>query len=411
MKAAGADYKVEPDITPQILPDVRPGTGRGSACQVQCEAEVSRRKMLKAGLAAAAVGAIGKPGNTLAQNRSQGAPRPADSTVTGSVRTVDIHAHYYPQSYFDVIAEEGHRFGGDYHMTPQGPYISTPNAGGRGQLAPKFTDLKLRIADMDAQGIAVQAVSLTAPMVYWGAADFNHKLARAWNDGASAAHQAYPARIVALAILPMLDPDRAIDELARASKLPGIRGVYMGTNINNKDLDDPLFEPIWTRIEQSGLPVFLHPLQTVGGERLEKYYLSNLVGNPVDGTIAACHLIFGGVLDRHPKLQICLPHAGGVLPILIGRIDHGWQVRPETKSLPHAPSMYLQRFTYDTISHSKPIMEFVISQVGAERIMIGSDYCFDMGYERPVQMVEELNLNRAQRNMVLGGTAARILKI
>jgi aminocarboxymuconate-semialdehyde decarboxylase len=131
----------------------------------------------------------------------------------------------------------------------------------------------------------------------------------------------------------------------------------------------------------------------------------------VDGTIAACHLIFGGVLDRHPKLQICLPHAGGALPILIGRIDHGWEVRPETKSLPQAPSTYLERFTYDTISHSRAVMEFVIGQVGAERIMIGSDYCFDMGYDRPVRVVEELHLSRAQRNMILGGTAARILKI
>jgi aminocarboxymuconate-semialdehyde decarboxylase len=367
--------------------------------------------MLKAGLAAAAVSAMGKPGDALSQNRDPGRQKATHSTTPAGIRTIDIHAHYYPQSYFDVIAEQGQRFGGVYRMTSQGPYISTPNAGGRGQLAPKFTDLKLRIADMDAQGIAVQAVSLTAPMVYWGDADFNHTLARAWNDGASAAHESYPARVVALAILPMLDPDRAIDELNRASKLPGIRGVYMGTNINNKDLDDPLFEPIWTHIEQSGLPVFLHPLQTVGGERLEKYYLSNLLGNPVDGTIAACHLIFGGVLDRYPKLQICLPHAGGALPILIGRIDHGWEVRPETKSLPQAPSTYLERFTYDTISHSRAVMEFVISQVGAEHIMIGSDYCFDMGYDRPVRVVEELNLSRAQRNMILGGTAARILKI
>jgi aminocarboxymuconate-semialdehyde decarboxylase len=214
-------------------------------------------------------------------------------------------------------------------------------------------------------------------------------------------------------ILPMLYPDHAIDELNRASNLPGMRGIYMGTNINNRDLDDPLFEPIFAKIEQANLPVFLHPLQTVGGERLKPFYLSNLLGNPFDAAIAACHLIFGGVLDRHPKLQFCLPHGGGALPMLIGRVDHGAQVREEIKSLhlPQPPSSYMQRFTYDSIVHSKPVMEFLIREVGAERIMLGSDYCFDMGYERPVQFLEQIKLSNAQRNMILGGNAARILNI
>ncbi|MGZ5805219.1 MAG: amidohydrolase family protein, partial [Xanthobacteraceae bacterium] len=206
-------------------------------------------------------------------------------------------------------------------------------------------------------------------------------------------------------------PDRAIDELNRVSKMPGLRGIYMGTNIDNRDLDDPLFEPIFARIEALDLPVFLHPQQTIGGKRLGVFYLNNFLGNPFDSAIAACHLIFGGVLDRHPKLQINLPHAGGALPGLIGRIDHGWKMRPETKHLANAPSTYLRRFTYDTISHSLPIMEFIISMVGADRVMIGSDYCFDMGYERPRQMVDDLRLSSADRALIMGGTAAKLLKI
>jgi aminocarboxymuconate-semialdehyde decarboxylase len=216
---------------------------------------------------------------------------------------------------------------------------------------------------------------------------------------------------VVLATLPMLDPDRAVDEINRVSKLAGVRGVYMGTNVNGRDLDDPLFAPIFARIEALDLPIFLHPLQTIGGQRLGAYYLNNLLGNPYDTAIAASRLIFGGVLDRHPRLQVSLPHSGGALPILIGRIDHGWKMRKETKHLANAPSSYLRRFTYDTIAHSKPIMEFVISLVGADRIMIGSDYCFDMGYERPVQVVEELGLSGEQKQMILGGTAAKILKL
>jgi aminocarboxymuconate-semialdehyde decarboxylase len=187
----------------------------------------------------------------------------------------------------------------------------------------------------------------------------------------------------------------------------------MGTNINQRDLDDPLFEPIFARIEALDLPIFLHPLQVVGGQRTAPYYLSNILSFPFDTAIAACHLIFGGVLDRHPKLQFSLPHGGGVLLMLIGRIDHAAAVRPEIEklNLPQPPSKYLHRFTYDTIVHSKSVMEFVISEVGADRIMIGSDYCFDMGYERPLHFLDQVNITSAQRKMILGDNAARMLKL
>jgi aminocarboxymuconate-semialdehyde decarboxylase len=370
---------------------------------------LSRRRVLQAGLAAAMSGAM--PGVDDALAKSQAQAEGQGMHVAG-VRAVDIHSHYFPETYLNVFNEDGKRLNAEYRMTDQGFFYKAPNAPNvAGPLPTKFMDLKQRIAEMDQQSVAVQAVSLTAPMVYWGDAELDHKLATAWNDAATAAHQAYPTRLVAFCTLPMLYPDRAIDELNRASKLPGIRGVYMGTNINNKDLSDPLFEPIWARIEELDLPVFLHPLQTVGGERLRKYFFSNLLGNPVDTAIAACHLIFGGVLDRHPKLRIGLPHGGGALLILMGRVDHGWQVRPEAKQLPKAPSSYLDRFFYDTIVHSKSVMEFVIREVGAERIMVGSDYCFEMGYERPIQFLEQINLTSEQRKMILGGTAAKLLKL
>ncbi len=375
-----------------------------------CGKPVSRRRVLQAGLAVAAAGALHGADGAFAGSQAEGAESHGMSAA--GVRPVDIHCHYFPEAYLNIFNEDGKRFNAEYRMTDQGFFYKTPNnATAAGPMATKFVDLKQRIADMDAQGVAVQAVSLTAPMVYWGDAELDHKLATAWNDAGSAAHQAYPTRLVAFCTLPMLYPDRAIEELNRASKLPGVRGVYMGTNINNKDLSDPLFEPIWTRIEELDLPVFLHPLQTVGGDRLRKYYLANLLGNPIDSAIAACHLIFSGVLDRHPKLRITLPHGGGALLMLMGRVDHGWQVRPEIKQLPKAPSAYLDRFFLDTIVHSKQIMEFVISTVGAERVMIGSDYCFDMGYERPVQFLEQINLSSEQRKMILGGTAAKLLKL
>jgi aminocarboxymuconate-semialdehyde decarboxylase len=362
---------------------------------------MSRRQLLQAGLATAAAVAVGSPGEATAQEQA---------ARTTPARVIDIHAHYFPEAYLDLVASDGKRFDAAYYTTDKGWFIKTP-AGGNGPLPAKFIDLKARIADMDQQGVGLQAISLTAPMLYWADAELSAKLAIAWNDAATTAHQAYPTRLVAFLTLPMLYPDRALSVLERARKLPGMRGVYLGTNIAGRDLDDPLFEPALARIEALDLPIFLHPVETIGGDRLRPFFLSNLIGNPVDTAIAACHLIFGGVLDRHPKLQICLPHAGGVLPILVGRIDQGWKVRDELGHLPHAPSTYLQRFAYDTITHSKPAMEFVIKQVGAERVMVGSDYCFTMGYDRPVQFLDQVDLASTQRHMILAGNAERLLKL
>jgi aminocarboxymuconate-semialdehyde decarboxylase len=334
--------------------------------------------------------------------KRRGAPAPG--------QVIDIHAHYFPLPYLELLAAEGAKYGADFRRTEDGFFIT---GAGRplGPLPLKLIDLAARVAEMDAQGVDLQALSLTSPMVYWAEPELSLRLARAFNDAASDAHRRYPDRFVGLIALPMLDTDRALAELERAAALPGMRGVYLGTNIEDRDLSDPLFTEVFARIEALGLPIFLHPLKVVGGKRLQPFHLGNLLGNPFDTAIAAAHLIFGGVLDRFPTLEINLPHAGGALPILIGRFDHGKQVRPELRALPRAPSEYLRRFTYDTIGHSTDIMRFVLSLVGADRVMLGSDYCFDMGLERPVEIVQALGLDNAASKQILGGTAARLLRL
>ena len=324
--------------------------------------------------------------------------------------SIDIHAHFFPEAYLGLIAAEGAPFGVTCDLgDPRGAVISGNGRDGN-FLEKRFIDIDARLASMDEQGIDVHALSLTAPMVYWAGDDLSLRLSQAFNDGCAAANEAHPDRLVGLAMLPMLAPALAIEELERAAKLPGIRGVYMATKIGDRELSDPMFLPIFKRIEALGLPVFLHPVAVLEGARLAKFYLRNLIGNPTESAVAASHLIFGEVLDNCPDLVVCLPHGGGSFPYLVGRIQHGWGVRPECQHLIKGPIDYLRRFYYDTVTHSAPALRYLIDQVGPDRVMLGSDFCFDMGYERPVEVVTDHDgINANDKALILSGNAARLM--
>jgi aminocarboxymuconate-semialdehyde decarboxylase len=327
---------------------------------------------------------------------------------------VDVHAHFFPESFIRIIEESGGAFGASVvRSNPKGLVLVVGGAR-TPPLDARYWDLGLRLRAMNRQGVATQALSLTAPMVYWADGATGARLAAAWNDAASAAHVAHPDRFVGCAMLPLQDPARALAELERAAALPGIHGVYLGTNVGGRELSDPEFFPIFARAAALRLPVLLHPLRVVGGERLAPYYLTNFLGNPFDTAIAAAHLVFGGVLDRLPKLTVCLPHAGGALPYVHGRLRHGQGVRPETKGVAKRPfSAYLRRFTYDIISHDPAALRYLIATVGADRVMLGTDFCFDMGVERPLAVIQAkaVGLGRRDQERVIRENAARMLRL
>ena len=327
-------------------------------------------------------------------------------------RTIDTHAHYFPESYIKLIAEHGKRVGTTVTTDDKGiTFIQVGLHLRTGPITRLFIDLDARIADMDRRGVGMHALSLTQPMVYWAYDELAAQLCRAFNDSISAAHLAHPDRFIGFACLPFQNAQLALEELERAAKLPGVKGVYMATAVRDKELSDPSFFPVYERIAELGLPIFLHPMM-INNERLKQFYLINLCGNPFDTAIAASHLIFGGVLDAFPKLEVSLPHAGGVLPILRGRLDRGFHVRSECKTIPRPPSEYLKRFTYDTISYNEDLMDDLIKLVGIDRIMMGSDFCFDIAYEEPVKFVNGMkSLDAAQREKILWGNAARYLKL
>jgi aminocarboxymuconate-semialdehyde decarboxylase len=189
-----------------------------------------------------------------------------------------------------------------------------------------------------------------------------------------------------------------------------MRGVEISTAVNGLELDDPKFARFWARAEELGCLVFIHPFGTSLGERLNRFYLQNIIGQPIETTIALSHLIFGGVLDRHPGLKILAAHGGGYLPSYTGRSDHGYQERPDAHSMLRAPSEYLRQIYFDTLVYKPECLHHLIEQVGATQVVLGTDYPFDMGSYDVHGLLENVRgLSEEDRSAILGGNAARLL--
>lgn len=325
---------------------------------------------------------------------------------------IDIHAHFYPKEYLDVIRAEGAPFGAELKaIEGKAPVLKV----GQVQIPPlerRFIDLDARIASMDEQGVKMHVLSLSLPMVEWADRELGMRLAATVNDALAAAHAKHPQRLYGLATLPWHAPDLAVKELERAAKLPGVRGVYCATRVRDLELSHESLFPIYERIEALGLPIFLHPVDVIGHARLVPYYLANLLGNPFESAIAAAHIIFGGLFDRFPKLVVCLPHAGGAFPYLIGRLQRGYDVRQDLKHIKKGPTEYLRHFYYDTVGYANASHEYLVKLVGADRVMMGSDFCFPIAYERPVEVVtEHPTWTAEEKQQIVEGNARRLLGI
>ena len=272
-------------------------------------------------------------------------------------------------------------------------------------------DIERRFKDMEAAEVDVHLLSVAPQTWLYGQEAAVGVTASAIQNDEIARHvKEHPERFSGIATLPMQAPDKAADELRRAMRKLGLHGAMIGSNIGGKNLDDPSFEPLWAAAEELDAFMMIHPGNVAGADRLRSYYLGNLIGNPLDTTIAGACLIFGGVLELHPKLNFIMSHGGGFIPYQGGRWVHGWEVRPEPKlHVKHSPAPYLDRFLYDTIVHAKAPLEFLISSVGANRVFLGSDYPYDMGTGECVRQVRAANISAADRDIILGGHAAKIL--
>ena len=329
-----------------------------------------------------------------------------------TVEAIDVHTHWYPRPFLDLLGREGPAHGLEWRETPAGPQFRIREVT-TGPAGPRFVDLDERLRAMDEQGVAVHVLSLTQPMLYWAGRSLGERLSIVFNDELARAHERSPRRLVGLATLPMHEPDLARREVERAARLPGIRGAYAATVVLDRELSDESFFPVYEALEGLGLPLFLHPVFVIGEERLKRFYLTNLLGNPFETAIAAAHLVFGGVLERFAKLEVVLPHAGGAFPWLAGRLQRGWEKRPELRSaVKDGPQAFLRRFHYDTIGYSDAVLANLVRLVGEDRVMMGSDYCFPIAYERPVEVVTgNPHLSDTARQAILAGNAARLLKL
>lgn len=325
---------------------------------------------------------------------------------------IDVHAHYVPRSFLEAIEKEGAPYGASLRRDGGNPTILL---AGRpyGPITRHYYETKPRLAEMDKAGVDMQVLSLNPPMVYWADAGLGTRLARLYNDELAATVAGRPDRLAGLATVPLQDVPAAVAELERAIRQLGLRGVYIGSNVCGKELDHPDLLPFFAQAEALRAPVFIHPIDVLGGERLGSYYLHNGLGNPFDTAVAAARLIFGGILDRFPRLQVCLAHAGGALPYLIGRLDRVYRVRKEAREkVRRPPTTYLRRLYYDTITHHGPALRYLVGLMGADRVAMGSDYRFDMGLSDPAGPVRAVRqLSRTDRSAILGGVAARLLKL
>jgi aminocarboxymuconate-semialdehyde decarboxylase len=232
------------------------------------------------------------------------------------------------------------------------------------------------------------------------------------NDGMAELARAHPDRFLPLATLPLQDATRAAGELDRAITRLGLRGACICTHVNGVDLDDPRVAPVFEMAERLGVPLFLHP-QTAGDvTRLKDYHLWNLIGFPMETATAAARLILAGVFERFPALMVVLAHGGGFLPYQLGRLDHGYRVRPTLQErLPKLPSAYLGNIYCDSLVHNDAALRYLLDRIGADHVVLGSDYPFDMGTETAADSVRGLGLSQAQESAVLGGTLAKLLRV
>jgi len=348
------------------------------------------------------------------------APASRGATVVAKKRTgksvrIDLHCHYANP---EVAARVADRNPGQYDPNVKFANALTreTNAKQMKDRAPKLSSIEVRLKDMDRMGIDIQAVS-PAPQqtYYWTDPGEGQQLARMVNNRLAEMVSKWPERFVALGSVPLQDASLAVSELEHAVKTLGLRGVEINPSVNGLDLTDPRLnlERFFAKAQELDIVIFMHPIGFTHGERLMNHYFNNVIGNPLETTVAASHLIFDGVMERYPKLKVVLPHAGGYLAHYWARMDHAWKARPDCHTvIKKKPTSYLEKFYFDTITFDRTMLKNLVERYGADHVVLGTDYPYDMGMEHPVDFIGgATGISAADKSKIMGGNAARLLGI
>ncbi|QJP14549.1 amidohydrolase [Starkeya sp. ORNL1] len=321
---------------------------------------------------------------------------------------IDVHAHILTEEMMRLMRNEAPEIG---------PRLSEVDAeGGVLKVADIVQrpfprggwDLDKRLADLDFAGIDLQVLS-NCPQTFLYEQDpaLTAALSAVQNEAIADLVRKHPDRFLGIGTVALQDPKRAADELGRAVSKLGLGGIQIGSHVEGKNLDDPALEPVWSTAAELDAFILVHPQKTAAGDRTKDFYLKNLIGNPLETTIAAASLVFSGVLERYPNLKICFVHGGGFMPFQTGRMIHGWKERPECrKFIKESPEVSIRRLYFDTLTHYGPALRYLTDTFGSDHILLGSDYPFDMGTLECARQVREAGLAETDRDAILGGTAA-----
>lgn len=275
-------------------------------------------------------------------------------------------------------------------------------------------EVDLRKQDMESTSVTTQVLS-TIPVLfnYWAKAKDGLETSRFFNDHIADSVCKHPHHFIGLGTVPLQDIDLAIQEMERCVNELKMPGLEIGTNINGKNLSDPYFFPFYAAAEKLGCALFVHPWEMMGETQMQKYWLPWLVGMPAETSRAICSFIFGGIFEKFPNLRVAFAHGGGSFPFTIGRIEHGFNVRPDLVAIdnPVNPRDYIGRFWIDSLVHDADALNYVVKLIGEEKICVGSDYPFPLGEHHPGKLIEEVIADKALQEKLLWQNAKQWLNI
>ena len=343
----------------------------------------------------------------------------SDTNTTPMVRngskslTVDIHCHRECDEASEMMKEEAKRVG--FAALSFGSDLTKDvNKKQLEFIRPKMESLDERLADMDRMGVDIQAISVSPyQFYYWAEPEPGRAAARMINDSIAGAVAEHPDRFVGLGSVPLQNTEMAVAELERCVKDLGLRGVEIHSRVGDDELSAPRLEPFFAKAEELGILIFIHTAGYSHTDRLTEHYFLNIIGHPMEATMALSHLIFDGVMDRHPGLKICVAHGGGFLPSYAGRMDHAYHARADVRDgLPLPPSEDLKRLYFDTMVFEPDQLEYLIKKFGSDHILLGTDYPYDMGDDDPLGLLGRVpGLDEAAHAAIQGGNAAQLLKL